>query len=226
MSRERETCWTLIQAAGGGDREACRFFAETYAGVIRNYLGSRWQRGVHASRLEDAVQDVFLDCFRQGGALTRLQRGKGGSFRAFLFGIVRNVALRYEETAVREGRRRKGFNDWEKLPASQEKPSQAFDRAWAKALLQRAVARQKQWASQKGPEAIRRLNLLQLRLTEGRPIREIAAMWQQDPARLHHAYAKARQEFKQALKAEIQFQFPSQSQEVDQECQWLLELFR
>ena len=50
-------------------------FARRYAPVIRAYLGARWRGNGLAQEVDDAVQDVFVDCFSENGALTRLNDG-------------------------------------------------------------------------------------------------------------------------------------------------------
>ena len=56
---------------------------------------ARWRRDPLRQGVADAVQDVFLDCLRPGGALERADPARG-TFRIYLHGIVRNVALRHE----------------------------------------------------------------------------------------------------------------------------------
>jgi DNA-directed RNA polymerase specialized sigma24 family protein len=78
MSTPESICWTVIR-----------------------YLAARW-RGSHLRPdLDDAVQEVFVECFRQGGALEAAGDGRVPSFRAFLCGVVRNVAHRFESRPVR-----------------------------------------------------------------------------------------------------------------------------
>ena len=78
-------------------------------------------------------------------------------------------------------------------------------------------------AQQAGPEACLRVELLRLRFHEGLPIRAIAQRWQADAAALHHEYAKARREFKEALAAVVAFQHPGSPADVKRECASLLE---
>jgi len=225
--RQDETCWTVIRGAAAGDTTARSRFAETYLTVVRAYLGSRWRRHVAAERLEDAVQDVFLDCFKHGGALGRLDQTRRIPFRTFLYGVVRNVALRYEERGAKQ-RERQPPSEFqaEAVPADDQRLSASFDRAWARAMIARAAARQRQQAAELGEEAQRRVELLRLRFTDGLPIREIAAMWSEDPARVHREYAKAREEFKGALRDEVAFHDPGVPAAVEQEVVKLLELLQ
>ena len=62
-----------------------------------------------------------------------------------------------------------------------------------------------------------------MRFHEGLPIREIAQQWQVDAVDLHREYAKARKEFKQALREVVVFHQPNQSSvEIERECTELL----
>ena len=61
------TCWTLIRDAGGGDPAARERFARAYLPVVKAYLAARWRAARHS--VEDAAQDVFVECFKNGGLL-------------------------------------------------------------------------------------------------------------------------------------------------------------
>ena len=97
------------------------------------------------------------------------------------------------------------------LPADDTGPAEAFDRAWARALLREAARVQEENARQAGPAAFRRVQLLRLRFQDNLPIREIAALWNEDPAKLHHEYATARAEFRTALLLVVAFHHPGVS---------------
>ena len=60
---------------------------------------------------------------------------------------------------------------------------------------------------------------------QGMKIREIANRWGEDPAQLHREFARARDEFKSALRAEIRFHGP-EGTNVERQCELLLELLR
>ena len=226
MSSE-ETCWSIVEGAVRGDPEARETFARTYLQVVRNTLHFRWRQGPLSDRVEDAVQDVFMDCFRKEGALGRVDRERGG-FRNFLHGVVRFVALRYEE---RGGPLRREFQppssfDASDVPSEDEGLSKIFDRSWAQALLARAVERHRQWAVTEGEASLRRFELLKLRFQEGLPIREIAARWELHPTFVHREYKRAREEFKRAMKREVAFHQPGAPAAVERECEKLLSLLR
>ncbi len=220
-----DTCWTIVRGAADGDAGARSVFARTYLPVVRAYLLARWRNTGWLPHVDDASQDVFVDCFRDGGALGRVDPERRTQFRTFLFGIVRNVALRYEERVARDKLRQHAteFRPDEQ-PGREERLSHVFDRAWARSLLKRAGQRQADLASDDA--ARRRVELLQLRFREGMPIRDIAKRWGEDAAVVHHEYARARAEFKAALCDEIRFHDPQGAANVERECETLLALLR
>ena len=222
---EAETCWTMIGKASRGEQDAREAFARTYWPVVHGYLSARWRNATLRNELDDAIQEVFLDCFKSHGALERFERDRGGGFRAFLFGVVRNVALRVE----REAHYLAPALDSDDLSGDEsvlhgESPSRLFDRAWAHSILQATADRLEKRASELGPEAVRRVELLRLRFHEGLPIRQIAERWNADPDVLHHEYARARREFKSALQAEVAFHLPGSADAVERECERLIQL--
>ena len=224
-----ETCWTIVKSAASGDADARGVFATTYLPVIRAYLGARWKGSAWRAHTEDAIQDVFVDCFREDGALGRLDPERHNQFRTFLYGVVRNVALRYEERGAREKARQQAHLDGEEPPMVEAQLSQVFDRAWALALVKRAGDRQEREAKARDNaegdgRAMRRVELLRERFGNGRPIRDIAKLWDEDAAIVHREYARAREEFKEALKAEIRYHNPGGNVNVDKECAHLLSL--
>jgi RNA polymerase sigma-70 factor (ECF subfamily) len=200
MTSPDATCWTMIRDAAGGDPAARDRFARAYLPVVRAYLAARWRSARHS--VEDAAQDVFVECFKDGGLLEKADADRPGGFRAFLLGAVRNVALRHEKPARAAG----PLPD--ALPADDTGPAEAFDRAWARALLREAARAQEEAATRAGPPAVRRVQLLRLRFHDGLPIRDIARLWGEDPARLHHEYATARDEFRAALRGVVAFYNP------------------
>jgi DNA-directed RNA polymerase specialized sigma24 family protein len=224
MTESDETCWTMVLAAARGDAPARQAFALLYMDIVRAYLGSRWRGRPLQRRTEDAVQDVFFECFRQGGALDRLERDGDATFRTFLYSIVRNVARRFEE------RRGEGVattalgEEAGLLPAMGPTPSVAFDQAWARSMVARARERQRREAEAAGPTSLRRIELLDLRLGEDLPIREIAARWQEDAAVLHAEYRQARADFQRALRTEVSFQGVRGEAAIEKECLRLLSL--
>lgn len=208
-----------MRDAAGGNPAARERFARVYLPVVRAYLTARWRASVHPRDADDAAQDVFVECFRGGGALERLDAGRPGGFRAFLLGVARNVARRHED------RRRPPDPLPAGLVADDTGPGEAFDKAWARTLLRQAARVQSERAAAAGEAAVRRVELLRLRFADGRPIREVAAAWGVEPAKLHHEYATARAEFHSALQEVVAFHLPaSAAGDLDRECRALLDL--
>lgn len=224
-----ETSWSLVEDAARGEREARDSIARIYLPVVDVYFRARWARRGMIDLVDDAVQDVFMDLMRPAGALARAERHHaGGGFRAFLRGVARNVALRYEERAVRRGRREVALDTHgtDEIEALDDAPPRAFDKAWAQALMKAARERQARRAARAGEEALRRVELLRLRFVEGLPIRAIAARWGERPQRIHQEYARARREFADALTATVAVHQPGTPGEVHRECVRLLGLLR
>ena len=216
MPSSESTCWTVIRAAATGSPADRDELAHRYLAVVRAYLAARWRGPPLRPDLDDAVQEVFVECFRQGGALEAAGAGRVPSFRAFLYGVVRNVARRFESRPVR------AVGPLPEIAANEESLSQLFERTWAQAIMAEAAQLQQRRASERGPEAVRRVELLRLRFEEVLPIRAIAERWGVAAAELHHAYAKARQEFRADLLEVVAFHHPGSPAEVEQEAASLL----
>ena len=225
MADSESTCWTVIEAAAASSSQDREEFVRRYGPVVRAYLAARWQSSPCLQDLDDATQEVFLACFRPQGVLDRVDSGRG--FRPFFYGVLRNVALRFERKHGRRRERQAPTDaDLDDLAGDDESLSRVFDRAWAKALLQEAARRMAHHAREAGEAAVRRVELLRLRFQDQLPIREIAARWVMDAGLLHHEYAKARQEFKAALREVVAFHHPDSAREIEQECANLLSLLR
>jgi RNA polymerase sigma factor (sigma-70 family) len=216
MAEPETTCWTVILAAAAGSAADREELARRYLGTVRAYLSTRWRGSSLDNDIDDATQEVFIECFRQGGAMEAVGAGRVPNFRPFLYGVIRNVARRYESRPARP------TAPLQEIPSDDASQSQLFDRTWAEAIMVEATRLQAERAAEAGPEAVRRVELLRLRFEENRPIRAIAELWGIDAARLHHAYALARQEFRAALLAVVAFHQPGTPVEIEQEAACLL----
>src|SRR5262245_32922876 len=216
MHTPESTCWTVIRAAAAGDSAGREELARRYLGVVRAYLDARWHGSLLRQDRDDAAQEVFIECFREEGALEAAGAGRVPSFRAFLYGVVRNVARRFESRRVR------AVGPLPEIPAKEEDLSRLFERSWAQAIMTEAAQLQRRQAGGRGPEAVRRIELLRLRFEENLPIRTIAERWGVPAAGLHHAYVVARQEFRAALLEVVAFHYPGSPADVEQEAARLL----
>jgi DNA-directed RNA polymerase specialized sigma24 family protein len=216
------TCWTVIRGAAAGRDSDRAEFARRYAPVIRAYLGARWRGTNLLAEIDDMTQEVFVDCFKDDGALGRVEPGPRRVFRALLKGVVNKVARRAGHARAKAARPRKSEFD---PPADEATLSCAFDQAWALTLVRQAVARQAEIARDAGPEARRRVDLLRLRFHDDLPIRKIARIWAEDSDRIHRWYRKAREEFRAALNDVVKEHNSGTPAEIDRECSRLLALF-
>jgi RNA polymerase sigma factor (sigma-70 family) len=221
MDDSGTTCWEMLDAAVAGSREARARFAQRYEPLARAYFSARWRSPPLLFEIDDAVQEVFVECLKSGGILQKAQPDRPGGFRAFLYGLIRNVARRFES---RRGATSCTELEPDELPADEETFSRVFDRAWAKSVMRDAAAKQAISAQLAGPEAVRRLELLRLRFQEDLPIREIAQRWEVDAAHLHREYAKAREEFRAALREVLSSFHGVGGAALERECTELLSL--
>jgi RNA polymerase sigma factor (sigma-70 family) len=222
MPASESTCWTVIRAAAAGSPVDRDELARRYLEVVRAYLAARWRGSELRHDLDDAVQEVFVECFRQGGAVEAAGTGRVPNFRAFLYGVVRNVARRFESRPLRAARPIPDFPDI-KIKANEEGLSRLFERTWARTIMAEAAQLQRRRAAGLGADAVQRVELLRLRFEDNLPIRAIAERWDVPAARLHRAYALARQEFRTALLEVVAFHHPGDPAEVEQEAAGLLQ---
>jgi RNA polymerase sigma factor (sigma-70 family) len=226
MAPSQSTCWTMIQEAAAGEVQERERFVACYAPLVRAYLAARWGASHYREEIDDAIQEVFVECFRLGGVLQRADAGVGRGFRAFFYGVVRNVALRFEKQAALAHKRNPADTpDPDELVKSERGLSRVFDQAWVTSLLREAAALQTRHAERAGTDALRHVELLRLRFQDDLPIREIARQWGVDAAGVHRQYERARQEFKAALLEVLSFHYPGTQTEIEQRCVSLLAAF-
>ncbi len=215
------TAWTLVRGAAAGDAARRAEFAERYLPLVRRYLAERWRGTGSIDQLEDAAQEVFVECLREGGVLASVDPERAGGFRAFLFGAVRNVARRFE--AARSDRERVGTLGPGDLEAPDRRLDDVLDHEWALCLMRQAAEHHRRIALARGAAARQGVELLRLRFEEDLPVREIAARWGEDAAVVHRRYRQAREEFRRSLRAVVAFHNPGAS-DLDAECKRLLDL--
>lgn len=221
------TSWTLIRSAADGSDKARDAFASRYAPVVRAFLLTLWARSPAREEIDDAIAEVLFECMKDGGVLEKAEPRRSGGFRAFLFGVVKNVAARFEKRhAVRARRQADTIDDAETSVELARDASFAFDRAWAVAVMKTASDEHRAKAAKEGPRAVRRVDILDALFREGRTIRDVAAEWRENAAHLHHEYAEARRDFAQVLRSVVaaELGLESGSPDVEAECRGLLAL--
>ena len=221
-----DTCWTVLRAAAKGDNTARSTFSRSYLSTVRDFFAQRWHGRVLMADVDDASQEVFIECLKPGGALERAEESRG-EFRGLLFGVARNVGRRFEERAAERGRLRPEDSAWLQHAVSDE-PGQAtmFDRSWARALMRTAKKRHRELAIEAdGDAGRRRIELLERRFGDDQAVRDIAAAWGVDAQEVHNAYRKARTEFYRCLREAVAFHAPADA-DLDAECRRLLGMLR
>ena len=152
MPTSESTCWTMIRGAAAGDPAEREELAHRYLGIVRSYLAARWRATALQEELDDASQAMFVECFRHGGVLDAAGvEGVFPVFRAFLYGVIRNVARRFESRRVRAA---------ELVPEiaiDDSSQSRLFDRTWAgQAIIARPVSCKASGPKSTAQEAVRR----------------------------------------------------------------------
>lgn len=204
MPHYRSTCWQLIDEAAIGGVEPRNEFARRYQTLVRKCLADRWRGCPLLAELDDAVQEVFMECFRSNGVLDRAELQNGPGFRAFLGGVIRNVARRCEETSMKQREGRLDTTLAEQLqPVRQRSISELLDQGWVVMILDGARKRFRNRALLDTEQGARRVELLRLRFEDGLPIREIAKQWASPAEQVHTLYRRARREFHTSLREEI-----------------------
>ena len=136
------------------------------------------------------------------------------------------MARRFENRHLARSKARKSGVDHDAVASDETHLSLLIDSAWAQSIMRQAADLQAEHAHKSGDKAMRRVELLRLRFREGLPIREIARLWDEDATKLHHEYAKARQEFRAALTEIVAFHHVGSPETVRKECANLLEMLR
>jgi RNA polymerase sigma factor (sigma-70 family) len=189
----------MIVAAGAGEDAARSEFARVYGPVIRAYLSARWGLPTTHEAVDDGTQEVFVQCFKPGGALRAVDPAGSARFRSYLYGVVKHVADRIERAQrVRRAQHEHsgfGLDDLERREASL---SRTFDRAWVGMLTRRA------WllmASriEAGTAGRDRIQILDLRYQEGLSPAQIAERLHFEPDYVYQQLRNAKRDFRTAL---------------------------
>jgi DNA-directed RNA polymerase specialized sigma24 family protein len=191
---------------------------------MQSFFEKRWRRTSLEGEVDDAVQESFVDCFRPKGALGRADASYG-EFRGFLFGVVRNVARRFESRPTRRDVGGPGSTEMlDEVAGDGPGTSTLFDRVWAENLMREAGDRMRELAATGDQAARTRVEILRLRFTEGLPVRDIATELSLDTDAAHRAYARARAEFHVCLRQVVAEHAVRTEADLDAECRRLFEL--
>lgn len=223
MEHFDSTCWSLVDAAAKGGTVEREAFSEQYAPLIRRYLAARWRLPPGHDQVVEGSHEVVIQLLKPGGALANVVPGRAGGFRAYLYGVVRNVALMVERTARRHRDLRfESCLDPEQVEQSEATLSQAFDRAWVEMLAAQARRRM---AEQTGPRHQAAYLCMEMRYGEGLPPREIALRSGRDVKEVYELLRTARLGYRRALLAVVAEHHPDcNEQELEAKCKELAQL--
>lgn len=196
--------------------------------AVRAYLRSRWGGTVLFGHIDDAVQEVFVQFLRPGSLLDDgLDRLKPFvSFRAYLRGLVRNVARSTERTehGRREIQAPSSRFDLNVLEATDTRCSVAFDRAWAKGVLAETVALVSGREPSRDPQVRYRYELVRLRFRDGLSVQDIAAKQGTSRFVIYRELEKAGLEFRNAMTEVLRRQDEGSSADIEAKRRRILEM--
>ena len=96
------TSWALVGLAGTSHCAARAEFASRYDKFVRRVLAKRWLGSPYRIYFDDAIQEVFVECFKSGGVIAKANPEQGASFRTLLFRVTTHVAARFERNHFRD----------------------------------------------------------------------------------------------------------------------------
>jgi len=215
----------MVRAAADGDEHARSTFSRIYLPAVRRYLDRRWGSSVLKSSIDDALQDVFIEFLKPGGALESAS-SEGGAFRGLLYSVVRNVARRYEEKRFGAKEVSPGSSAFfDEVPEEAATLSRVFDRSWARALLAEAILQYANEAKRGDKEARRRSKVLRMRHRSGLPIREIASRINEPRVEsVHQLYRRARNELHEHLRRVVAVHTGARGDAIERECERIAQL--
>ncbi|MCA8965849.1 MAG: sigma-70 family RNA polymerase sigma factor [Planctomycetes bacterium] len=190
--------WQLVQAAADGDQKARDAFAQRYGATVQRWLWFRWRHTPLRGFVDDAVQDVFVECFRPRGALSHVRPELAPhGFDAFLRGVVHHVACRVERTEARNFRHRRRLIETAIPPAPPKAGSpEQLDHRWA---MERIRAALQQLDRQSPPMHHSLREFLRLHFEREMSVREIAALWREPVNHVHELRRRACRRFRDCL---------------------------
>jgi RNA polymerase sigma-70 factor (ECF subfamily) len=163
------TMWRRIDEAKAGSREALETILRTYRGPLLDYLRSR---GISEHDAEDIVQQVSIEICHEE-FLKKADRSKG-RFRTLLLRVTQYVLtsdLRKQLSQKRGGGRSSVSLEKVQEIAVSPQEEEAFNRHWARRMLEAALGRLKERSSGlKVPYH----EVLALKFLEEKSIQEIA----------------------------------------------------
>jgi RNA polymerase sigma-70 factor (ECF subfamily) len=155
-----DTRWSLVLRAGSSDsgrqqREALESLCVNYWLPVYGYIR---RQGNSPENAQDLTQDFFLHVL--GGTFLTRANPERGRFRSFMLGALKNYLSdsRDRERAVKRGGATEflpldfesGEASLQREPSHSDTPERVFQRRWARAVLDAALARLRQEFVQQG----------------------------------------------------------------------------
>ena len=232
VARFGETHWSIVLSAAGRQEPAraaesleklCRLYWRPLYAYLRH-------QGQSPHDAQDLTQEFFLRLLKKD-YLNAVDRSKG-RFRSFLLAALKHF-LANERDKARAQKRGGGhsplpldFSDEEThlgcQPADPITPETVFERRWATALLEQALARLRTEYIQQDKEQL--FERLKSTLTEGRSsvaYSDLAANLHISEAAVKMAVHRLRQRYRQCVRAEIA-QTVATEAEVDEELRYVM----
>ncbi len=225
MSAFPTTRWTLILGA----RESPEAAAEAWRHLLSTYWPPLYAffraRGLSAADASDAVQSFAVELLER--EVVQQLTPERGRLRGFLKVAADHFLLRQHEKATAAKRGGPGARPLEldaslgeRLADPSLSPEQAFERAWAMSIFDRALAAlEQEWGSRAGSFEIIRLFFSPAAEPPG--YREIAAKYALSIPQLKSLLHRARLRFRELVEAEVR-QTVGDAAELDLEVASLL----
>jgi RNA polymerase sigma factor (sigma-70 family) len=191
--------------------------------MIKAYLAARWRLPIQHEDVGDASQEVLLQCFRQDGALESVDPAHASGFRAFLYGVTRNVAAMTERKWARRRETQAAHSGVFEQADDEGSLSHVFDKAWAEVVVREARSLLQRRAMMRGGTAALRARALELRYQGGLPPREIAPHLGLEVKQVYRLLEDGQVDFQEALIDVMAAQVATTSrEELERKCSDLL----
>ena len=222
------TRWSLVERAGKDCDRALASLCEGYWYPLYAYASRRMDRDA----AQDATQAFFAVLLEKNYVESADQTK--GKFRAFLLtAFKRFLANRHdhEQAKKRGGGIRKFSLDFESAdsscsfqPTDDMTPEKVFERQWVLTLLQNVIERLKEHYTQKGPDVLKRFEMLKHHML-GEPVSDYATVGDElgmkpEAVRVH--VHRMRQRYREALRNEVASTIDSEA-DIDDEIRKLFE---
>jgi RNA polymerase sigma factor (sigma-70 family) len=209
-----ETLWTRILAAKAGAPEALDQLVRAYWKPVYFFIR---RRGAPVEDAKDLAQGFFAMVLERE-ALRGVDPAKG-RFKTFLLTLLERFLANERERA---GTKKRGgtkviipLDQADEPSLEGGTPEEAFERAWGETVLARA------FDCMRGQP---HFDLLDLHLSRGLGVTEIAKALRRRPKEVENALGRARKRFKQAVLGEV-LQYVASEEEAREEIRQLLGRF-